>query len=507
MKLLAATVVVAFFASLLATPAVRRLARRFGLLDRPDEHRKLHAESTPLGGGVAILIALLTTILFVVTYSHSQAATSADNRSFLIGLLAAASLICIVGLLDDRYCLRGRQKLLGQILAAAILCYSGLVIHRIEWLGIRTELGPLAYPFTVFWILGAINAFNLLDGIDGLAATVGIIISTGVSALAYLTGHPTEAFVALAMAGAIGGFLVYNRPPATIFMGDAGSMLIGLVLGALAIRASLKQFSTVGLIVPIAIWALPIFDVSMAILRRRLTGRSIYTTDRGHIHHLLQQRGLSVREVVALIGLLCAFTVTGGVLTMYSSHDGFAYAAIVLACGFLVVSRLFGHREARLLVSRLQSSFRSLLPTDAVNDEKPQPEGTHLSGTREWNELWTTLREFAEDFDLNSIQLNVHSPSMGEEWHAVWDRKMPPNDLHVWHAEIPLVAGAITVGRLKITGVRAEGNFCLWMSELIAGLEPFEVQLIQLIESEPTRLHPLPGQSRTQVNLARIQNA
>ena len=504
-KLLAATLVVAFFSCLTTTPVVRRLARKCGLLDRPDQHRKLHAESTPLGGGVAILLALLVTIAFVITFSTSQFAAFAENQPFLTGLGAAASLICLIGLLDDRYALRGRQKLLGQILAACILCYSGLVIHRLEFFGVRTELGLLAYPFTIFWILGAINAFNLLDGIDGLASTVGIVLSLGICILAYLSGHITEAFVALAMAGTIAGFLVYNRPPASIFLGDAGSMLIGLVLGSLAIRASLKQYSTVALIVPISIWALPIFDVTMAIIRRRLTGQSIYTTDRGHIHHLLQQRGLSVREVVALVSTLCAVTVAGGVLSSYIAHDGFAYAAIVLACGFLVVTRLFGHREARLVVTRMQTGLRSLFLTARTSEEKTQPEGTHLSGTREWHELWTTLCEFAEDFDLSSIQLNVHSPSMGEEWHAAWNRKMPPSDLHVWHSDIPLVAGSTTIGRLKISGVRADGNFCSWMSELIAGLEPFELKLIELIESKPTRLRSL--SVPTKVSIARIQNA
>ncbi|MBI2480748.1 MAG: undecaprenyl/decaprenyl-phosphate alpha-N-acetylglucosaminyl 1-phosphate transferase, partial [Planctomycetia bacterium] len=272
MKLLVATFVTAFATSVLLTPLVRKLARRFDIVDRPDKHRKLHVQATPLGGGVAVLLAFLVAIGVVLAFSDSQRGMIQQNLSFLVGIISSALVICTVGLIDDRFNLRGRQKLFGQVFAASILLASGLVIEKVQMFDLTIDLGLLAVPFTMFWLLGAINALNLLDGMDGLATSVGFVVSLAVSALAMLAGHPSEAFLALAIAGGLAGFLVYNSPPASIFLGDAGSMLIGLVLGALAIRGSLKGPATILLAAPTAIWAIPILDVSMAILRRRLTG-------------------------------------------------------------------------------------------------------------------------------------------------------------------------------------------------------------------------------------------
>ena len=283
MKLLLGTFAAAFTTCLLVTPVVRKLALRLNIVDSPDKHRKLHQQATPLGGGVAVLLSFLGVVAAVLIFSDSQRAEAADNAWFLFGIITSAVVLCAVGLLDDRHGLRGRQKLLGQVGAVCILLSSGLVIDSVQIFGSTFELGLLSVPFTMFWLLGAINALNLIDGVDGLATSVGIILSAAASVMAILTGHPTEAFLAMAVSGALCGFLIYNSPPASIFLGDAGSMIIGLILGALAIRSALKGPATVVLSVPTAILAIPIFDVSMAIVRRRLTGRSIYTTDRGSL--------------------------------------------------------------------------------------------------------------------------------------------------------------------------------------------------------------------------------
>src|SRR5262249_20696536 len=196
--------------------------------------------------------------------------------------------------------LRGRYKLLGQVFAVgAVLAYGVRVeaVHLFAW---RIELGWFAVPFTLFWLLGAINSLNLLDGMDGLLGTVGTIVSLAIAALAAVPGHWAEAAVAATLAGALLGFLRYNWPPATIFLGDAGSMLIGLVIGVLAIRCSLKGTATVALATPMALLIIPIFDTAAAIVRRKLTGRSIYSTDRAHLHHCLLRRALP-RPVVPLV--------------------------------------------------------------------------------------------------------------------------------------------------------------------------------------------------------------
>ena len=504
MRLLLVTSAVSFVACICLTPLVKVLARRLGIIDYPDQHRKLHKQPTPLGGGVAVFLSFLFAVLVVLTFSDSQRASAAENLRFIVGLGVSAFVICVVGLLDDRFKLRGRQKLFGQILAAGIMIAFGPAIRNVQVFGFTVELGLLAVPFTLCWLLAAVNALNLIDGLDGLATSVGVVLSAAISVMAMLTGHPTEAFLAMAMAGALAGFLFYNTPPASIFLGDAGSMLIGLVLGALAIRGALKGPATIVLAAPTAIWAIPIFDVGMAILRRSLTGQSVYTADRGHLHHSLQQKGIGNRSAVLFIGALCSITALGATLSVSMHNEWLAYGSVLAVCAVLVVTRVFGHQECLLLCQRTKGLLLSLVPTLPSRRVPRRQMQTRLRGDRQWEELWQTLTEFAETFDLHSIQLNVNLPAIGEEYHASWDRRGRPPDSELWHSDIPLVAGNVTVGRLKITGACTEGSVCYWMGDLITGLKPFEAHLIQLLEDSAS---PVVGYNQEAVSTTLLHEA
>jgi UDP-GlcNAc:undecaprenyl-phosphate GlcNAc-1-phosphate transferase len=332
--------------------------------------------------------------------------------------------------------------------------------------------------------LGAINALNLLDGVDGLATSVGIVLSISIAAIAVFTGHRTEAFLALAMAGALTGFLVYNRPPASIFLGDAGSMLIGLVLGMLAIRSSLKGPTIVALAAPTALWAIPILDVSMAILRRKLTGQSIYTTDRGHLHHLVHRRGFRGWHTVLVIGLLCLVTSVAAVISVYLHNEALAIGTVGIVFGTLVVTRIFGHHECRLLERRARQFVLSLSPAGRHRSHRNSQLQSRVQGSRQWEELWETLTHFAERFDLSSVQLNVTMPAISEEYHATWQRKEHPADSKLWRSEIPLLVGDAFVGRLSIAGACHGESACVWMGELIAGLKPFETHMLEILGDE-----------------------
>lgn len=472
----------AFLASLLLTPVVRWLAYKLELVDRPDNHRKLHAKNTALGGGVAILLAFLAASLFIVVLSPSQRAILGADTRFVIGVVVASLFIVGLGLADDRWKLRGRQKLVGQAIAASMLVAAGLWIQHVEVLGWELDLGVFAIPFTLFWLLGAINSLNLIDGMDGLATSVGLVVSLAIAAMAAILGHRTEAFLALIMAGSLAGFLIYNSPPASVFLGDAGSMLIGLILGALAIRSSIKGPATIALAAPAAIWAIPILDVLMAILRRKLTGRSIYTTDRGHLHHNLQHVGLSGTMTVCLIGALCLLTSLGAVISVAIRQEWVAYASVVATFGILVVTGLFGRHEVLLLLRRTRQFSTSLVrPLGSPQSIGHQFEA-RLQGNGEWDELWNTLVDFAHRFELASVQLNVHLPALGEDYHATWQRREQPDEAQLWHSDIPLMAHNTNVGRIKLTGSCNNGSVCTWMSDLVAGLKPFETQMLELIE-------------------------
>lgn len=473
------TAVVAFLASLFATPFVRFIARRLGIMDRPDKHRKLHKDSTPLGGGIAVLLGFAAAIAIVFAAGLAASNATPDVR-FLSGFGLAIVTISLVGLVDDRFVLRGRQKLLGQVIACTILIVAGLRVDQVQIFGQVVRLGLLANPVAFLWMLGAINALNLIDGVDGLATSVGIVLSVALAIMSMMTGHPADALIAIGLAGSLAGFLIYNSPPASIFLGDSGSMLIGLVLGVLALRSSVKGAATPLLVAPaLAVWAVPIFDVSMAILRRKLTGRSIYAPDRAHLHHKLQQRGFSGVATVVVIASLCSVTATGALISVYLKNQSLALLGVAVVICTLILARFFGHGECLLLARRAKQLSLSMLPRRTEHRVE-----AHLQGSHEWNDLWHTLTDFAERFDLSTVQLNVTLPMVHEEYHASWHRKQKPDDSVLWHSDVPLFVDNMNVGRIRINGAFRGDNVCLWMGELIAALKPFETQMVDLVRDQ-----------------------
>ena len=468
------------------TPIMRRIALRIHFVDHPDGRRKLHLKPIALGGGVAVLCATVLSLITIWFCSPAfRAAFSLTPSVVLLGLLGSSMFIVGVGLIDDRHQLRGRQKLFGQMIAVSILMVSGLVVEQIQLFGWIIPLGLLSYPFTMFWLLGAINSLNLIDGLDGLASSVGAILSLAIAAMAFMNGHEADAIIALGLCGALLGFLIYNFPPASIYLGDAGSMLIGLVVGALAIRSSIKTPATVALMAPTVIWAIPLFDVGMAILRRKLTGRSIYETDRGHLHHCLIRYGFSGQKTLLWIVLFCVITAIGAIVSVAHQNEWMAIIAASTVFGTLVISRLFGYAECMLLSSKLKSVLTSLIPLSRqYSNSTRMPVHAQLTGTRDWHELWKTLTEYAERFDLSAVQLNVNLPSLNEEYHVNWNRRDRGPEQQQWTTDIPLLVDRVSVGRLRISGRSAEGSICALMGELIAGLKPFEMQISHLLSDQ-----------------------
>lgn len=492
MNTLLAVTAFAFLASAIFTPLVRSLAFQMGMVDRPDGVRKLQKEAIPLGGGVAIFLAFTATVVGLATIPNPWQSELLTNWHYYAGLLGSTACICVIGLLDDWISLRGRQKLIGQVIAIGILISSDLVIQKFRIFEETLELGMLSVPFTAFWLLGAINALNLIDGVDGLATSIGLVFSLALATMAYLTGHQVDALIALALAGSLGGFLLFNFPPAKIYLGDAGSMLIGLVVGALAIRSSLKGPATVALAAPTAVWAVLIFDVSMAIVRRKLTGRSVYTTDRGHLHHTLLQRGFSGTRIVVWVGLLCAFCSAGALASIIYQNDFLAVGGAVAVVSTLVLTRFFGHSECALIVRSTKSFLFSMLRLPAGGERKQEPFSSRLQGDREWDALWERLTEYAERYDLCMVQLNVNLPALHEEYHAVWKRKHGAELDQMWHATLPLVnENGHAIGRLRLAGLAESGvSLSQWMSELVRGLQSFEQQVQHL--AAPTVVRSVP---------------
>lgn len=304
--------------ALLFTPLVSRASARIGLVDAPGG-RKVHPHSVPRLGGVAIVGATVLGMILVPFFRPGDfgPAIWAALRPFAV----AGAMIFAIGLIDDVRGVRPAPKLVVQTLAAGVLMASGLLIERITILGVSWDLGWIAWPVTAAWMVGLTNAFNLIDGIDGLAAGIAALAGATCGMVLVARGHNAEAMLLSALVGATLGFLVFNFAPASIFLGDSGSLVFGFVLAGTAIAGWQKGATALATAVPLLIFALPIADVVSTVVRRgrarenpgpaSVAGalRRLVEPDRQHIHHQLLALGWSHKRIaITLYGvtaLLC----------------------------------------------------------------------------------------------------------------------------------------------------------------------------------------------------------
>jgi UDP-GlcNAc:undecaprenyl-phosphate GlcNAc-1-phosphate transferase len=271
-------------------PVFGRVATRWGIVDKPG-HRKVHAVPIPRIGGLAMVIGVLVAALIVIPLTP-------NDRWFLVGAVVLAAF----GAADDRFDLDYRLKLLGQLIAILIVVIVGdAQIHSIT-LDERVMLPEwLSIPLTVFFLVGITNAINLADGLDGLAGGTTFLCLGALAMLSHSSGQLVTAALSLAFAGAILGFLRFNTFPASVFMGDAGSQLLGFAVGVLGLRATQSGTSALSAATPILLLALPILDTLSVMVQRVSEGRSPFSPDKNHIHHKLLALGFSHHEAVMVI--------------------------------------------------------------------------------------------------------------------------------------------------------------------------------------------------------------
>jgi UDP-GlcNAc:undecaprenyl-phosphate GlcNAc-1-phosphate transferase len=292
--------------SLLATPRVRRLAIKTGVMDQVDE-RRMHDEPKPRLGGLAVYLAFAFALFVAIGLALKSTPLfhNADDIHDFLGVIFGGTLILLVGVWDDVMHMRPRSKFVAQVIVAVISMGYGFIIAGFDnpfthqyvnvpfWLGV---------PLTLLWYLGMMNAINFLDGLDGLLAGVTAISGLFLFAIAIAHGFVVPALVLAALVGGALGFLPYNFNPAKIFLGDTGSLFIGYVFATVSIIVTAKVAITISLLVPLVALALPVVDTAAVIWRRFRAGRSITEADRGHFHHILVFRfGLNVKQAVLLI--------------------------------------------------------------------------------------------------------------------------------------------------------------------------------------------------------------
>lgn len=475
--------------SLGLVPAVRAFCRRFGIIDKPDAVRKLQSDAVSLGGGLAVYLCVCVTFALVLLGDRywGEALLGTLDRRWHVLFYAAAALM-MVGLVDDAFTLRGRQKLLLQILIVVAVVGGGTLVQSVHIAGFRLDLGILAFPLTVVWLLAAINALNLIDGADGMASTAGAIISGGLAILCVCSGSFIGAIVAAALCGSLLGFLVFNRPPATIYLGDAGSMVIGLFVGVLSIWGSVKG-STLLSFAPLLMLSLPLFDSSIAILRRVLTGRSIYATDRAHLHHRLLDR-FSHPMMLVVVASLTAITSLASILSIVFEQQWIAAAGVGLVFAILVLTRLFGNAELKMLARRTASFGESLLLRSHHSDLQVHQKTVQLQGNRCWDHIWQSLVEFAIDRELSKIKLDVSIAWMQEGYHGSWQRSRLPEKSEQLSLKVPIFLGERLVGRLELIGNASKPSTLGALDQIGDRMVELKAQIRRLIDTVELEIVP-----------------
>lgn len=338
---LVAAFLIAALVSLLVTPWIRRYVRQHRILDHPDP-RRVHDRPLPRAGGIAVVLAFVVVGGGLALIRDSLPGVSVSRplpEGQLLGLFGGAILATVFGALDDMFDLRARWQFLGQLVLAAVAILSGITVafignpfgpNNIQF------IAPVGIAFTVIWIVGMINSLNFIDGLDGLSSGIALIaaLTLGVLSLTVQVNQPLVAVLCFVLAGGLLGFLRWNFHPAVIFQGSAGVMFLGYTLAVLSILGSAK------VVVALLVLAVPIIDTFWVIVRRLSAGRSPFSPDRGHIHHLLLDLGLSHRSTVLLIYAVCA---TLGLMSLFvSSTTGviaFVGALVVLGLVAFVLRR------------------------------------------------------------------------------------------------------------------------------------------------------------------------
>lgn len=323
-----------FIFSFLLVPVAKRLAFLLGAVDKPNA-RKVHQKIMPRLGGVSIFCGFWLALFLTI-----------ENHRVLLPFFAGALVLFVVGVIDDMKELPAKVKLFGQIVAASIVAifgtridyvtnvfnYEGNILPLAEW---------FAIPLTIIWIIGIINAINLIDGLDGLASGLSAIAALTMGILAFFNKDMLLAVILFALLGASLGFLPYNFNPASIFMGDTGSMFLGYALGVSSLMAAAKSLTFISVCIPILILGVPIFDTLFAIIRRMLSGKPIFEADKAHLHHQFLKRGFShKRTVLTIYALSAGLSVSALILSALTTQKGFFFIVIILTTVILGAGKL-----------------------------------------------------------------------------------------------------------------------------------------------------------------------
>lgn len=402
-------------ATALLVPVVGRLAVRLRAVARPGP-RSVHEKPAPLWGGLALFLPWALAIIAALAWGGLSSGDGSPSTLRILALLYGAAILVAFGLIDDRWGIPAGVKLFGQVLAIVVLLRAGYAIgsFAVPFAGTLNfgVLGPLVFGL---WVLAITNAFNLIDGMDGLAAGVAFFAASTSAVLAIASGNAFVAISSLCLAGSLLAFLRFNFPPARIFLGDTGSLFIGFLLACLVTQEPAQKGTVVlTIFTPILPIAFAIADVLFAVARRFIRGKPIFAPDRRHIHHRLLERFHRPRRVLAILYGFCAITAAGTILVHFNRSDG----AVLFLLGFLLILAVgFGKLIDLFRIREVVSAFRHHPHFQAIHAFLRFARA-RLRTVRTAEEALRILELGAECLDLQTLRVLEDGGHVLLDWHG-----------------------------------------------------------------------------------------
>ncbi|NNC14662.1 undecaprenyl/decaprenyl-phosphate alpha-N-acetylglucosaminyl 1-phosphate transferase [Corallococcus exiguus] len=413
---------VSFLVALVLTWRVRERALAWGWLDQANSSRKVHVRPVPRLGGIGIVGGFFAPLCALFIVDSGVGDQFLAQTSLIVGLFVGGAIIAALGFYDDLKGAGAKLKFSVQFAVALGLYALGF---RIEVLanpfGAELTLGLLSLPLTVLWVVGVINALNLIDGLDGLAGGVAFFGVGTHFLLALMRGDVLLCLLMVALAGAILGFLVFNFNPASIFMGDTGSMFLGFVLAAVSIKTSSKSGTAVALLVPVMALGLPIMDTLLAMVRRSLLGRPMFSADKEHIHHRLMSRLLlSHRTTVLVLYALCTLFMLTALGLSFANSIQSALLLSGIGVVIMVLMRKLGYLDVRHMDAVQQTRQRNLELRSLVRSVTA---AVRAAGS--FQEVWNAVRPLSQGLSLSSLELRLRRPHEGVNAGVVFESQHP----------------------------------------------------------------------------------
>lgn len=515
---------IALISTLLFTPLAGRLATALGAVDIPDDKRRIHKKPTPRMGGLAIYAAFLLTLLCVPFLRNEIGQRFNEHPRWYISIIIATTIVFVLGVYDDLKGANAPLKIAVQIVAAGYLQFAGFGIGVVSlpFLGENYTFPMwLSFPLTALWVIGITNAFNLVDGIDGLASGISAFALVSILLASIAIGNFEIGLLAVILLGAVIGFLYHNFHPASIFLGDSGSLTLGFLIATLSLIGAQKGTTTIAIAIPLVSFGLPVVEIFLSLIRRFVGGKPLMQSDRGHIHHRLLDHGLSVRQVAILLYGVCAVFCLFGILLLNPRRSLAALVFSVLGVLIVLGVQRLRYPEFEELSNKIRKGVARRRKQIAANVSVRQM-SSEIRRAQTGEKIFTLLNEICATNDFDGItlelkpQINQHiraglvsaaekngwKPARKDENNSIWgltQTDFSVEDLlrseHVWSLRVPLGNDQLTVGVMTLYRNFTNGDVLIDLNNICGDLQrelsEALVNLLQRPDAEAPTTNPV----------------